>query len=115
EEYNPRDYAAVSYEFLDGEHEFLPGVEHVPTPGHTLGHQSVVLRQESRTVVLAADAIVLREVIDGVDGAWRDPASGRRSVQRLVRLAREEDAELLLGHDPVAWNQLPHAPEVFDR
>jgi N-acyl homoserine lactone hydrolase len=113
EEYHARDYAAVSYRLLDGEYELCPGLRLIPTPGHTLGHQSPVLRHGRRAAVLAGDAIVLREVLSGVDGAWRDPIAGRASVQRLVRLAEEQQAQLLLGHDPEAWERLPHVPEAF--
>jgi len=35
----------LRYEELDGETELLPGVLVLPTPGHTPGHQSVVVRQ----------------------------------------------------------------------
>ncbi len=115
EEYNPRDYApaGVTYEFLEGPYTLCPGVELIPTPGHTLGHQSVVLRFEARTVILPADAIVLREILDGVQGVWRDPDAGAESVRRLVALAETENAELLISHDPEVWAQWPHAPEPF--
>jgi N-acyl homoserine lactone hydrolase len=115
EEYNPRDYAAagVTYELLEGPHTLCPGVELIPTPGHTLGHQSVLVRLDGRVVILPADAIVLREVLDGVRAIWRDPEAGAESVRRLVRLAEAEDAELLVSHDPDAWAEWPHAPEPF--
>lgn len=115
EEYNPRDYAAtgVSYELLEGPHTVCPGVELIPTPGHTLGHQSVLVRFDGRTVILAADAIVLRESLEGVRGVWRDSEAGAESVRRLVRRAETENAELLVGHDPDAWAEWPHAPKPF--
>ena len=115
EEYAPRDYApaGATYEFLEGPHTVCPGVELIPTPGHTLGHQSVLVRFDERTVILAADAIVLRETLEGVQGVWRDPVAGAESVRRLVRLADAENAELLVGHDPDAWAQWPHAPKPF--
>jgi N-acyl homoserine lactone hydrolase len=115
EEYDSRDYApaGVTYEFLEGPHTVCPGVELIPTPGHTLGHQSVLVRFDGRTVILAADAIVLRESLEGVPGVWRDPEAGAESVRRLVQLADAEDAELLVGHDPDGWAELPHAPKPF--
>ena len=103
----------MTYEFLEGTHTVCPGVELFPTPGHTLGHQSVLVRFDGRTVILAADAIVLRETLEGVQGVWRDPEAGAESVRRLVRLAETENAELLVGHDPVAWAEWPHAPKPF--
>jgi glyoxylase-like metal-dependent hydrolase (beta-lactamase superfamily II) len=71
------------------------------------------VRFDGRTVILAADAIVLRESLEGVPGVWRDPEAGAESVRRLVQLADAEDAELLVGHDPDAWAEWPHAPKPF--
>jgi N-acyl homoserine lactone hydrolase len=115
EEYNPRDYAAtgVNYEFLEGPHTLCPGIELIPTRGHTLGHQSVMVRLDERVVILPADAIVLRESLDGVQGVWRDPEAGAESVRHLAQLAEAENAELLVSHDPDAWAEWPHAPEPF--
>jgi N-acyl homoserine lactone hydrolase len=115
EEYNPRDYApaGVTYEFLEGPHTVCPGLELIPTPGHTLGHQSVLVRFDGRTVILAVDAIVLPENLEGVPGVWRDLEAGAESVRRLVQLADAENAELLVGHDPDAWVEWPHAPKPF--
>jgi glyoxylase-like metal-dependent hydrolase (beta-lactamase superfamily II) len=71
------------------------------------------VRLDERAVILPADAIVLREVLDGIRAVWRDPEAGAESVRRLVRLADAENAELLVSHDPDAWAQWPHAPEPF--
>jgi N-acyl homoserine lactone hydrolase len=37
------DFPGARYEVLDGEAEIAPGVRLVPTPGHTAGHQSLLL------------------------------------------------------------------------
>lgn len=50
------DFPGATYEELTGEAEIWPGVWIVPTPGHTEGHQSLVLRQGDGTVVLAGQA-----------------------------------------------------------
>ena len=50
------DHTGVSYQELDGETEILPGVIIVPTPGHTAGHQSLVVRCDDGTVVLAGQS-----------------------------------------------------------
>ncbi len=47
------DVPGLVYEVLDGEAEILPGVLVVPTPGHTAGHQSLVVRSDDGTVVVA--------------------------------------------------------------
>ena len=50
------DAPGLTYELLDGEAEILDGVFVVPTPGHTAGHQSVVVRQADGTVVVAGQS-----------------------------------------------------------
>ena len=51
------DVPGLSYEVLDGQLEVAPGVRIIPTPGHTSGHQSVVLDTDGGTVVLAGQAL----------------------------------------------------------
>jgi hypothetical protein len=48
------DAPALHYQELAGEAEVLPGVTVLPTPGHTAGHQSLVVRQGDGTVVVLA-------------------------------------------------------------
>ncbi len=38
------DFMGARFELLDGDTEIVPGVSVVATPGHTVGHQSVVVR-----------------------------------------------------------------------
>src|SRR5882757_8057178 len=47
------DFPGASYEQLSGEAEIRPGIWIIPTPGHTAGHQSLVVRRPDGTVVLA--------------------------------------------------------------
>jgi N-acyl homoserine lactone hydrolase len=103
----------VTCESVEGLHTVCPGVELIPAPGHTLGHQSVLVRFDGRTVILAADAVVLRETLEGVRGVWRHPEAGAESVRRSVRLAEKENAESLAGHDPDARAAWPYAPKPF--
>ncbi|GAA3750361.1 MBL fold metallo-hydrolase [Streptomyces tremellae] len=50
------DFPGAVYEEVAGEVELRPGLRVVPTPGHTAGHQSLVVRQGDGTVVLAGQA-----------------------------------------------------------
>ncbi len=50
------DFAGATYTELAGEAEIWPGVWVIPTPGHTDGHQSLVVRQVDGTGVLAGQA-----------------------------------------------------------
>ncbi len=50
------DDDTVSWELVDGEEELMADIRLVPTPGHTAGHQSVVIRADEGTLVLAGQA-----------------------------------------------------------
>lgn len=50
------DFPGARYEPIDGEAEIVDGVWLVPTPGHTSGHQSLVIRCDDGTVVCAGQA-----------------------------------------------------------
>lgn len=50
------DFAGAAYELLDGEAEILPDIHVIPTPGHVDGHQSLAVRCEDGTVVVAGQA-----------------------------------------------------------
>jgi len=54
--YFPQNYTPLSeagvLTLLDGETEIAPGVRLVPTPGHTAGHQSVVIQTVGHPTVL---------------------------------------------------------------
>jgi N-acyl homoserine lactone hydrolase len=50
------DHAGARYEELDGTAEILPGVRILPTPGHTAGHQSVVVTTVDGTVIVAGQS-----------------------------------------------------------
>jgi N-acyl homoserine lactone hydrolase len=49
------DFEGATYVELEGEHEVLPGVRVVPTPGHSPGHQSVLVETDDGLVVVAGD------------------------------------------------------------
>ncbi len=71
---------------------------------------------ESRGLIVLArfdGRTVLREPPGDIQGVWRDGEADAESVGCLVQLADAEDAELLVGHDPDAWVEWPHAPKPF--
>jgi N-acyl homoserine lactone hydrolase len=49
------DFEGVTYVEHDGEAEVLPGIRLLPTPGHTEGHQSVLVDTDDGLVVLGGD------------------------------------------------------------
>jgi N-acyl homoserine lactone hydrolase len=49
------DFPGATYVEHDGEAEILPGIRLVPAPGHTAGHQIVVVQTDEGPVVLGGD------------------------------------------------------------
>ncbi len=49
------EFEGAAYVEHDGEAEIVPGVRVVPTPGHTPGHQSVLVSTREGLVVVAGD------------------------------------------------------------
>ncbi|MFI0240203.1 N-acyl homoserine lactonase family protein [Streptomyces sp. NPDC016845] len=102
------DFPGASYDVLTGEAEIRPGVWIVPTPGHTPGHQSLVLRQNDGTVVLAgqahdfasrfaSDQLARRATLDGMEQPL--PAH----APWLRRLADFDPRRVLFAHDCSVW------------
>jgi N-acyl homoserine lactone hydrolase len=84
-------------------------VRTVYTPGHTLGHLSVVLRTASGEVLIAGDAIFLRRTLadDHLPHRVADEHLFRRSLREIRQYATETpDALIVPGHDWEAWQQL---------
>jgi N-acyl homoserine lactone hydrolase len=60
------DFPGATYVEHDGEAEVLPGIRLLPTPGHTEGHQSVLVDTPDGLVVLGGDvAYSFRELGTG--------------------------------------------------
>ena len=66
-------------------------------------------------LVLCGDAIDTQEHLD--HDIWNhcgDPEAAKASAEKLKRIAAEENATMLFGHDLVQWKTLRHAPEYYD-
>ena len=104
--YTIAEWAAVPphrLRLVDGDEEIAEGVHLVATPGHTPGHQSVVIdAREGRLVLGAQCAFRATEIHTGEpaptnlhDESWRDAA--RESLARLRALG---PTTVHLSHDP---------------
>jgi N-acyl homoserine lactone hydrolase len=105
----PYDSAAVGSYSTFGRAFDLFGdgsVRLVHTPGHTHGHQSVILRLRDREALVTGDAVYFLRTIDDERRGWTmaDEHRWRRSIGE-IRLYRREnpDALIIPGHDPETW------------
>jgi len=96
-------------ELIEGEHEILPGIHLLPTPGHTPHHQSVVLRSGGETACFLADVIPTSAhlPLPWIMGYDVEPLVTLESKRTLLAKAKEEGWLLVFEHDPVvAWGRL---------
>lgn len=101
---------------LVGEHDvFGDGrVRIVPAPGHTAGHQVLVVDlPQSGTVVLAGDLWHFGEnrTQRRVPRLNSDPAATLRSMDAIEELVAQSGARVILPHEPASVASLPAFPE----
>jgi glyoxylase-like metal-dependent hydrolase (beta-lactamase superfamily II) len=80
----------------------------IPTPGHTLGHMSVVVDRGDHLVLLCGDA-TYSDVTFGagsVDGVAQSAAHHRDSTRRMRELCARHPTVLVPTHDPAAAERL---------
>jgi N-acyl homoserine lactone hydrolase len=102
------DAPGLRYEQLDGETEILPRVLVVPSPGHTAGHQSLVVRRSDGTVIVAGQSHDTATAYGRDALAWR--AHRDRHTQPLPappawidRLQQFDPARVVFAHDNGVW------------
>src|ERR1700730_2819704 len=85
------DYAGARYELLDGDAQIADGVRVVATPGHTVGHQSVLVDTPDGGVVMIGDAAYTSDIyreadeadLSRWDGQYSDRDAWSKSLHRL--------------------------------
>jgi N-acyl homoserine lactone hydrolase len=100
------EFDGASYLQVEGDHEPVPGIRIFATPGHSPGHQSLVVETPDGPLLLAGQAVYSRGEWIGLAGA-RDGSINApdrpayvRSVERLRALRPKA---VLFGHDTAAW------------
>ena len=98
------DFEGADYQLLNGESEVAPGVATIPTPGHTPGHQSVVIDSEEGRVIIAGQAVYSADEWTGAatpTSEW-DDAQYKASLESLRRLRPDR---VYFSHDPLVWER----------
>ena len=103
------DAPGLSYEVLDGELEVAPGLRLIPTPGHTAGHQSLVLDAARRDDRARGPGAAVAGRVGGRDGAARCPAPRPRRdpgyPSSVERLRAFDPVRVHFAHDPAVWER----------
>jgi N-acyl homoserine lactone hydrolase len=95
------DHPGAQIEELTGEAEIAPHVFIVPTPGHTAGHQSLVIKQSDGTVIVAGQShdnatLFTSDVLGHQAGVGTQPLW-------LARLLSLDPKQILFAHDNAIW------------
>jgi N-acyl homoserine lactone hydrolase len=113
------DHPALRYRLIDGDSELLPGLTLLETSGHTVGHQSVLVRlPQTGKVLLAIDAVMMQRTFTPDRQVWPGDDNEeqlRASTRKLLHLVeREHVALVIFGHDGQQWQTLKKAPAYYE-
>ena len=98
------DFAGARFELIDGDAEIASGVRVVATPGHTVGHQSVLVDTADGGAVMIGDAAYTADIYREADQADLSAWSGQYEDQHawsdsLRRLRGMHPHEVHFCHD----------------
>ncbi|MGP0092041.1 MAG: N-acyl homoserine lactonase family protein [Xanthobacteraceae bacterium] len=86
------------------------------TPGHTPGHQSLLVHLEKTgDVVLSGDVVHFQSNWDNrrIPGFNYDKAQSAASMEKIARVLVEKYAQLWINHDKPSSDARRHAPEFY--
>jgi N-acyl homoserine lactone hydrolase len=101
------DFRDARYELHEGEADVAKGIRIVPTPGHTPGHQSLVVETDAGRVVLAGQAV--NGATDYARAQYASELRRSGSDEAVVvpdwieRLQEFDPVLVLFAHDNATW------------
>ncbi len=102
------DFPGATFEEIDGEAEPLPGIRIIPTPGHSPGHQSLVVETNNGRVILGGQAVNFTSDYArqrySLELARRGDAHGPYP-EWLTRFEELDPWRVYFAHDTVAWER----------
>ena len=104
---------------LEGDHDVFGdgSVNVISTPGHTPGHQSLLVRlAKTGAVVLSGDAVHFKDNWDNrrVPAFNYDKEQTSASLKRLADILEKEKAQLWINHDKAQRDSLKLSPDYYD-
>ena len=112
-----KDLSSIGFECLTGDQEIAKGIHLFETPGHTLGHYSLMVTLPGRRPMLfTGDASYAQRNLDNmhVTAAHLDPVQCLKSMQRLKDIALKYDAEFFFPHDEMVYGSYLKAPAWYE-
>lgn len=91
-----------TFEGIEGDIELAKGIHLIATPGHSIGHYSLLVEfQTRRPILFTIDAAYTQKSLETLCQAsfHIDPIAGVESMRRVRKLADDRNAELMFSHD----------------
>lgn len=90
--------ASLDYVPVHGKHQLTDNIILVPTPGHSIGHQSVLIKGERKNYVYCGDAAPLRENLEkrNIPGVLYRADQALKSIDKLRSI---RNAAYIYSHD----------------
>jgi len=111
------DGAGRGFDLLSGDARIADGVHLFHTPGHTIGHLSLLVELEgTRPLLFMADVTYTPDAYakEQQAGFHWNPVAGVRSIRRIKQIAREWDAQIFFTHDMEVFRTYKVAPEAYE-
>ena len=115
---NMNTYPLLNWRVISGDHDIFgdDAAKIVFTPGHTAGHQSLLVNLEKwGKTLLTGDAVYTEEILgDNVmPGVFDDREDTARTIEK-IKAMRRNGVRVIAGHDPKAWKKFKLVPAYYE-
>jgi 4-pyridoxolactonase len=110
------DHPDATFSLLTGDVELAKGLHLLHTPGHTIGHYSLLVEVDGRRPLLFMSDVSYTPDAYAKDqqaGFHWNPVAGVRSIRRIKQIAREWDAEIFFTHHMDTFKTYKLAPDFY--
>lgn len=119
--HNYTDYEALKNSKaikINGDYDLFGdgSVQLIATPGHTAGHQSLLVQlEETGPVILSGDIAYYEEsyVNNGLPSFNADREQSIASLEKIKKMVEEQKAQLWIQHDQVQFDSLKLSPACY--
>jgi len=107
----------IKWRLIDGDTILMPGLTVLLTPGHTIGHQVLMVDlPQSGTIILAGDAVLDLECLEReiIPGIYANRGDALHSLRKINVMAKLRNARVFPSHDWECYlNQIKKPPEAY--
>jgi len=106
----------LNWQIIDGDESVVPGITTIFTPGHTTGHQSLIVNlPESGVIILAGDCAYISENIEReiIPGIFVNPVQALHSLKRLKSLAQITNGQIFFSHSSGQLETIKGSPKLY--